>query len=66
MKIINFFFILFCTLIFLPYSAAMAYEEANYDIVIKNEIYEIRKYSNRLAIETIENDQNSGFRKLFK
>ena len=66
MKIINFFFILFCTLIFLPYSGAMAYEEANYDIVVKNEIYEIRKYSNRLAIETIENNQNSGFRKLFK
>ena len=66
MKIINFFFILFCTLIVLPYSTAMTYEEANYNIVVKNEIYEIRKYSNRLAIETIENDQNSGFRKLFK
>lgn len=66
MKIINFFFILFCTLIVLPYSTAMTYEEANYNIVVKNEIYEIRKYSNRLAIETIENNQNSGFRKLFK
>ena len=30
----------------------MAYEEANYDVVKKNEIYEIRKYSDRLAIET--------------
>ena len=53
-------------MIVLPYSTAMTYEEANYNIVVKNEIYEIRKYSNRLAIETIENNQNSGFRKLFK
>ena len=33
-------------------SKGMAYEEANYEVVKKNEIYEIRKYSDRLAIET--------------
>ena len=44
---------------------AMAYEEANYQVVKTNEIYEIRKYSDRLAIETATSNQNSGFRKLF-
>ena len=31
----------------------MAYEEVNYEVVKQNKIYEIRKYSDRLAIETI-------------
>ena len=44
---------------------AMAYEEANYQVVKTNEIYEIRKYSDRLAVETSTSNQNSGFRKLF-
>ena len=43
----------------------MAYEEANYEVVKKNEIYEIRKYSDRLAIETDISNQGSSFRKLF-
>ena len=43
----------------------MAYEEANYEVVKKNEIYEIRKYSDRLAIETETSNQGSSFRKLF-
>ena len=44
---------------------AMAYEEANYQVVKTNEFYEIRKYSDRLAVETSNSNQNSGFRKLF-
>jgi DNA gyrase inhibitor GyrI len=43
----------------------MAYEEANYEVVKKNKVYEIRKYSDRLAIETIISNQGSSFRKLF-
>ena len=46
-------------------SNCMAYEEANYEVVKKNEIYEIRKYSDRLAIETEILNQGSSFRKLF-
>ena len=46
-------------------SKCMAYEEANYEVVKKNEIYEIRKYSDRLAIETDMSNQGSSFRKLF-
>ncbi|MDA7783771.1 heme-binding protein [Candidatus Pelagibacter sp.] len=46
-------------------SNGMAYEEANYEVVKKNEIYEIRKYSDRLAIETEISNQGNSFRKLF-
>ena len=46
-------------------SKGMAYEETNYEVVKKNEIYEIRKYSDRLAIETEISNQGSSFRKLF-
>ena len=43
----------------------MAYEEANYEVVKKNKVYEIREYSDRLAIETEISNQGSSFRKLF-
>jgi DNA gyrase inhibitor GyrI len=46
-------------------SNSMAYEEANYEVTKKNKIYEIRKYSDRLAIETVISNQGSSFRKLF-
>ena len=65
MKDFKLFVLIFCTLFFLPYSNSMAYEEANYEVIKKNKIYEMRKYSDRLAVETIEYNQNSGFRKLF-
>ena len=42
----------------------MAYEEANYKVVKENKNYEIRKYSDRLVIET-NSTQGNGFRKLF-
>ena len=62
---IKLYFIVFCTLFVLSYSKAMAYEEANYEVVSKNEIYEIRKYSDRLAVETMTSGIDSNFRKLF-
>ena len=43
----------------------MAYEEAKYDVVKFNEIYEIRKYSDRLAVQVVKINQNNSFRKLF-
>ena len=46
-------------------SNCMAYEEANYKVVKKNNIYEIRKYSDRLVIETSISNEGSSFRKLF-
>ena len=45
-------------------SQAMSYEEANYEVVKENKEYEIRKYSDRLVIETNSSEGN-GFRKLF-
>ena len=65
MRIIKLYLIVFCTLFILPYSAVMAYEEADYEVVVKNEIYEIRKYSDRLAVETMTSGIDSNFRKLF-
>jgi hypothetical protein len=47
-------------------SNVMAAEEVKYTIIVKNKLYEIREYSDRLVIETKTSDQSSGFRKLFK
>ena len=57
--------LLFCSFFILPYSIVMANEEAKYEVVDKNEIYEIRKYSDRLAVETSRAGIDSNFRKLF-
>ena len=65
MKIIKLYLIVFCTLFILSYSAVMAYEEANYEVVTKNQVYEIRKNSDRLAVETMTSGIESNFRKLF-
>ena len=46
-------------------SNVMAADEVKYTMVSKSELYEIRKYSDRLVIETKTSNQNSGFRKLF-
>ena len=45
-------------------SQSMAYEEANYEVVKENKNYEIRKYSDRLVVET-NSTQGNGFKKLF-
>ena len=46
-------------------SNSMATEQLTYQTIGVNEIYEIRKYSDRLVIETETSNQNSSFRKLF-
>jgi hypothetical protein len=43
----------------------MANEEAKYDVVKSSDVYEIRKYSDRLAIQVVSTSGNNGFRKLF-
>ena len=43
----------------------MAYEEATYSIVYQNDVYEIRNYSDRLAIQVNYTNQGEGFRRLF-
>ena len=58
------FFIFYSTVLF-SYSNVMANEEAKYDVVKSNEIYEIRKYSDRLAVQALNTNENNSFRKLF-
>ncbi len=57
--------LIFYTLFIFTYSNVMAYEEANYDVVLSKDTYEIRKYSDRLAVQVISVTGNSSFRKLF-
>ena len=44
----------------------MANEEASYNVVQKNDIYEIRYYSDRLIVQVANKGDNNSFRKLFK
>tara|TARA_B110000438_G_C15819454_1_gene653650 strand:+ start:1725 stop:2231 length:507 start_codon:yes stop_codon:yes gene_type:complete len=43
----------------------MAYEEATYSVVYQNDVYEVRNYNDRLAIQANYTNQSEGFRKLF-
>ena len=46
---------------------AIALEETSYRVITANQIYEIREYDDRLAVQTNQkNGQNRAFRKLFK
>ena len=47
------------------YSNLMATEEPPYDIVHKNDIYEVRNYSDRLVVQVLNKGDNNSFRKLF-
>jgi len=43
----------------------MATEESKYDLVKKNDFYEIRYYPERLIVQVANNSDNSSFQKLF-
>ena len=44
-----------------------ALEETSYRVLAANQIYEIRQYDDRIAVQTTQkNGQNGAFRKLFK
>jgi len=46
---------------------SIALEETSYRVITANQIYEIREYDDRLAVQTNQkNGQNRAFRKLFK
>ena len=48
------------------FGAAMAYEEPKYELIKSTAIYEIRKYGDRLAIQTIQNSgEDRAFGRLF-
>ena len=65
MKFLKLNILIFCALFILPYSMIMANEEAKYEVIKKNEVYEIRKYLDRLAVETSRAGIDSSFRRLF-
>ena len=52
-------------IILFMYSNAMSYEEPPFNIVYKTEVYEIRHYLDRLAVQATYNNQDSTFRMLF-
>ena len=62
--IILFSFIVYLFLI-LPYSITMANEEASYSVIKKNDIYEVRYYSDRLIVQVTNKGDNNSFRQLF-
>ena len=43
----------------------MAYEEPPFETIHKTDIYEIRQYADRLAVQATYTNQNSSFRNLF-
>ena len=61
MKFLKLNILIFCALFILPYSMIMANEEAKYEVIKKNEVYEIRKYLDRLAVETSRAGIDSNF-----
>ena len=60
------FIIAALTIFFLSTSNAMAYEEPKYKLIKSTDVYEIRQYQDRLAVETTQSkSQNGAFRRLF-
>ena len=55
---------IFLTFLFI-YSHAMAYEESPFNIVHQTDVYEIRHYVDRLAVQATYTNQDSSFRNLF-
>jgi len=55
-----------CLIFLFSYSTTMATEEATFKVVQKNDIYEIRYYSDRLIVQVANKGDNNSFRKLFK
>ena len=64
-KLVIFFRLHIFIIILFTYSHAMAYEESSFNIVHQTDVYEIRHYADRLAVQAKYTNQNSSFRNLF-
>ena len=64
-KLVIFFRLHIFIIILFSYSYAMAYEESAFNIVHQTDVYEIRHYADRLAVQATYTNQNSSFRNLF-
>ena len=60
------FIYLIIYIVVFPNFSTMAYEEADYNVVYKTEIYEIRNYKDRLVVEVVSKNDDNSFRKLFR
>ena len=61
---LRFLVLIFGITLFTP-NFIMAYDEANYKTVHQAEQFDVRRYGERLVVQTSYGDQNGGFRKLF-
>ena len=61
-RCLSIFAFIVCITISFP---AMSYEEPDYTIVKKTEIYEVRRYAKRLVAQVYYGHENGGFRVLF-
>jgi hypothetical protein len=57
---------LLCVLLVVWGASAMAYEEPPFTVVTTNTDYEIREYSDRLAVRMVSNESSNTFRALFR
>tara|TARA_Y100000741_G_scaffold354318_1_gene328516 strand:+ start:526 stop:1107 length:582 start_codon:yes stop_codon:yes gene_type:complete len=64
-KFFLFFRLHIVLIILFTHSLAMAYEEPPFKIVYQTDVYEIRLYADRLAIQATYTNQDSSFRNLF-
>ena len=64
-KLVLYFKLNILIIIILTHKNAMAYEEPPFNIVHQNDVYEIRHYIDRLAVQANNTTQNSSFRILF-
>ena len=64
-KLILFFKLNIFLILLFTYSHAMAYEEPPFETIHKTDIYEIRQYADRLAVQATYTNQDSSFRNLF-
>jgi len=64
-KLFLFFRLHIVLIILFTHSLAMAYEEPPFNIVHQTDVYEIRHYADRLAIQASYTNQDSSFRNLF-
>ena len=64
-KLVLFFRLNIFLILIFTYSRAMAYEESPFNIVHQTDVYEIRHYVDRLAVQATNTNQDSSFRNLF-
>ena len=59
--------LLLCMLPLIAKESAMAYEEPSYELLSATEQYEVRRYYERVVVQTLEESgRNQAFRRLFK